>query len=320
MRQRLAELEREAAAAAPATTRTPLLAESKSNDLGGAALLCSLRDQGVITQEEFMQQIAGLLPNTAAPGAAQERSDRALALRVQQLEKQQRDLPAALPAASPLKSMWVPTRASRTAAAATSGTTYGTVARLPAIARFQCVPRGGIAYRNSPAMDDTCSLTCRPYDVVEAVAFSQDGTWIRAKGNGKWLPVFARGVRVLRAMSEPLAEQRGQGWLRQATGARGVPRAVPRGRPPTPDPFFNEHIDNHAGFAWFVCCCCFWPAGLMAICASQEVDNALRRGDHAAARQASANASKYANCGCWFGVLLMMIVGTVVGLNASNSL
>ena len=66
---------------------------------------------------------------------------------------------------------------------------------------YLCVDPNGVAYRNSPAMDDRCEdgAACMRDQSVEAAevmrASSVDGAaaWIKAKHNGKWLPAVKEG-------------------------------------------------------------------------------------------------------------------------------
>ena len=62
-------------------------------------------------------------------------------------------------------------------------------------------------------------------------------------------------------------------------------------------------------FVFLFCC---WPLGCFAMCESNEVSNALARGDTAAARQHAKTAGTLQAIAMMFGIAGGIIVGVVV--------
>jgi len=68
----------------------------------------------------------------------------------------------------------------------------------------------------------------------------------------------------------------------------------------------NVLPSNFMSLSLFTCLCCFWPLGIFAILKSREVDDAIRRGDLDAAKEASHTARRLSYYGIGVGIVLMI--------------
>lgn len=64
---------------------------------------------------------------------------------------------------------------------------------------------------------------------------------------------------------------------------------------------------DYQALSWFACLCCCWPIGIVAILKSNEVRNALSRGDFNSARIASNSARNLAYTAVGIGVMFVVI-------------
>ncbi|XP_048580929.1 proline-rich transmembrane protein 1 isoform X2 [Nematostella vectensis] len=64
---------------------------------------------------------------------------------------------------------------------------------------------------------------------------------------------------------------------------------------------------DYQALAWFACLCCCWPVGIVAIIKSNEVRNAMARGDYAAANAASSSARTLSMVSIGMGVAFMVL-------------
>lgn len=64
---------------------------------------------------------------------------------------------------------------------------------------------------------------------------------------------------------------------------------------------------DYQGLAWFACLCCCWPLGLVAIFKSNEVRNAIARGDIATANMASRSARTFSHLAIGLGVVFLSV-------------
>ncbi|XP_071802065.1 uncharacterized protein [Asterias amurensis] len=72
--------------------------------------------------------------------------------------------------------------------------------------------------------------------------------------------------------------------------------------------------NDHFGFALFVCLCCFWPIGIVALIKANEVRSRFNTGDMLGANQASADARKFSMIGLGIGIasVVISIIITIV--------
>lgn len=78
---------------------------------------------------------------------------------------------------------------------------------------------------------------------------------------------------------------------------------------------------NHMALSILTCLFCFWPLGLVAIIKSNEVDSAVRRGDLAAASEASQSARRFSmwSIGCGIAAYILVVVIVVIQVAVVSS-
>ncbi len=65
--------------------------------------------------------------------------------------------------------------------------------------------------------------------------------------------------------------------------------------------------NDHFGLALFVCLCCFWPLGIVAVIKANEVRSRFNTGDMLGANQSSEDARRYSMIGLGIGIASVVI-------------